>query len=139
MAEPQAATETKTRGGADAERTRGDGPQASAERATWTEAGQQRAKQAAEQQAAAAEKASEVLRDWTSTMQALYARNMSMASCRSRALADYWEELSRARQPADVLNAGTSFWSRMVNDYSNFTVGEGGMIKDLMSRSRPDR
>jgi hypothetical protein len=138
MAEPQAATETRTRTGADAERTRGDGPQAAAERATW-EAGQQRAKQAAEQQAAAAEKAGEVLKDWTSTMQSLYARNLSMASCRSRALADYWEDLSRARQPTDILNAGTAFWSRMVNDYSNFTVGEGGMLKDLMARTRPDR
>jgi len=139
MAEPQAATETRTRTGTDAERTRGDGSQASAERATWTEAGQQGARQAAEQQAAAAEKAGEVLRDWTSTMQALYARNMSLASCRSRALADYWEDLSRARQPADILNAGTSFWSRMVNDYSNFTVGEEGMLKDLMKRARPER
>jgi hypothetical protein len=137
MAEPQAATETRTRTGADAERARG--AQASAERATWTEAGQQPTKQAVEQQAAAAEKAGEVLKDWTSTMQSLYARNLSMASCRSRALADYWEDLSRARQPADILNAGTAFWSRMVNDYSNFTVGEEGMLKDMMKRARPER
>jgi len=138
MAEPQTAMEGRAKSGADAGRGRGDGPATPSERGTWADPGP-RAKQAAEQQAAAAEKAGEVLRDWTSTMTAIYARNMSMASCRSRALAEYWDDLARARQPADVVNAGARYWSRMVSDYSDFGVGEGALIKDMIKSARSER
>lgn len=138
MAEAQAATDARATSGANAESARGDGPQVQAERATWA-AATQTAKQAAEQQTAAAEKAGEVMRDWTSTMSALYSRNMEMASTRSLALAEYLDDLSHARQPADVLNAGTRYWTRMVSDYSSFAVGETGLIKDMMAKSRPER
>lgn len=138
MAEPQTATEARARSGADAERTRGNGPGAQAERATWADPGP-RASQAVEQQAAAAEKAGEALRGWASTMTSLYERNMEMAGCRSRALAEYWDDLAHARQPADVLNAGARYWTRLVSDYSNFGAGEGALIKDMMARARPDR
>lgn len=137
MAEAQAATEARARSGADAGSTRSD-PQVQAERATWTDA-TQGAKQAAEQQAAVAEKAGEVLRDWTSTMSTLYSRNMEMASTRSLALAEYLDDLAHARQPTDVFNAGTRYWTRMVSDYSNFAVGEGALIKDMMAKTRADR
>lgn len=135
MAEPQTATEGRGRSGADAERGRGEAPQAQAERATWAEASA-RARDGVEQQVAAAEQASEALKDWTSGMMSLYARNMSLASRRSRALADYCEDLARARQPTDALNATTSYWSRMISDYSNFSVGEGALVRDLFAKGR---
>jgi hypothetical protein len=136
MAEPQAATQA--RGKSDAERGRGDGPQAQPERASWAEASA-RAREGVEQQVAGAEQASEALKDWTSTLMTLYAHNMSLASRRSRALADYWEDLARARQPTEALNATTSYWSRMISDYSNFTAGEGAVVREMMTKGRPGR
>jgi hypothetical protein len=146
MAEPQAAKEARSGNGAEAERIRAeaergrqDGPRAQAERASWAEPAAQIREQQRQLGEAAGETAGVFAQDWASTAMALYARNLSMASRRARAVADYLDDLARARQPAEVMNAGASYWSRLIGDYSNFTVGEGGLVKDLIASRRPDR
>jgi hypothetical protein len=139
MAEPQTATEGRVKSGAEADRSRGDGQRVQGERATWAEPGARPeiSPEQREQVAAAEQAASEMARDWTSTLMALYARNLSMASRRSRAIADYWDDMARARQPAELMNATARYWSGMIGDYSNFTMSEGELIRNLIPSGRP--
>jgi len=140
MAEPQTAMDGRGKSGAepprgDGQRAQPEGQRAQAERATFAEPAARASESAREQVAAAQETASELARDFTASTMTLYAHNMEMASRRGRALADYWEELARARQPADVLNAGAGYWSRLISDYSSFVIGEASKIRDQLAAS----
>jgi hypothetical protein len=146
MAEPQTATEGRVKSGAEAarggdgqrgqpegQRAQSDGQRAQAERTTWAEPAARASEGAREQVVAAQETASEMARDLTSTTITLYARNMEMASRRGRALADYCDDLARARQPVDVVNAAAGYWSRLISDYSSFAMGEASLIRDQLA------
>ena len=54
---------------------------------------------------------------------------MHLASRRSRALADYWDELAGAREPADLFAACNEYWARFLQDYQ---AAGGGAVASLM-------
>lgn len=137
MSEPRSASEGRTRSGADTDRTRGNGQQQrAADRTSWAEPAAQLRQQQMQLGQAAGETAGVIFQDWSSTMMALYGHNLAIASRRARAMADLWEALAQARQPSDAMSAVTNYWSRMIGDYSNFAVGEGGAMKELMAGGR---
>lgn len=68
---------------------------------------------------------------------ALQARHLELLSRRGHAVADYWGELSHARQPGDVLNANANYWSRFLQDYLSAAAGDVQEAPDMVVTQRP--
>lgn len=62
---------------------------------------------------------------------AVQARRLELLSRRGHAVADYWDELSHARRPGDLMKANANYWSRFMQDYLSATVGDAQQAQDL--------
>ncbi len=67
---------------------------------------------------------------------AVQARHMELLSQRGHAVADYWGELSHARQPGDILKANANYWSRLMEDYLNAAAGDAQEAEKLVAPQR---
>src|SRR5206468_11954332 len=70
---------------------------------------------------------------------AVQARRLDLFSRRGHAVADYWGEVARARQPGDILEANSNYWSRFLEDYVGAAAGDVQVAQDLVAKPHPPR